>query len=441
MDKVCPEHGAQTVQISANLDWYEKIRGQDPSLDAPKGNIRPVQRGCPHDCGPCEDHQQRLHLPVVPITSACNLDCPICYTHNRNEDAYHMSAAELRRILEQLRVMAPDQRIINITGGEPTIHPQLLDLLRLCREEGIHRVTISTHGMKFLHDDTLLEAFAELDVRVILSFDSFEQEANVAMLGGQFLEPKLKVLDRLERFGINTSLLPVLARGQNDHEVARFVELALERDFIRSVEFHPMTFTGQSGVDFDRDARYDTYSVLADLEAASKGAIRVDDFVAAPVAHPHCYVVTYLLRLADGRWIPFTRFMGPDRIRRLLRDGLYLEPSVETDREIQDVITQLWAEEIQCEDREMVLAALRAMIDAMADARENPMAVAERYTKAVYVHTHMDEETFDVERIRQCCIGMPDAHGRNIPSCAYNVLYRQQDARFVPSDLVQIAGT
>lgn len=56
------------------------------------------------------------------------------------------------------------------------------------------------------------------------------------------------------------------------------------------------------------------------------------------------------------------------------------------------------------------------------------------------MHTHMDEETFDIERIRQCCVGMPDAHGRNIPSCAYNVVYREQDPRFGANPLVKIDG-
>ena len=42
----------------------------------------------------------------------------------------------------------------------------------------------------------------------------------------------------------------------------------------------------------------------------------------------------------------------------------------------------------------------------------------------------MDEETFDRDRIRQCCVGIREPDGTNIPSCAYNVLYRNRDARF-----------
>src|SRR5262249_54106153 len=89
MRKRCPTHGAQEVEISSNADWYERTLAEGSVHVRPVG-APPVAQGCPFDCGPCAGHEQRVHLPVVPITSACNLDCPICYTHNRNEGAYHM---------------------------------------------------------------------------------------------------------------------------------------------------------------------------------------------------------------------------------------------------------------------------------------------------------------------------------------------------------------
>jgi uncharacterized radical SAM superfamily Fe-S cluster-containing enzyme len=58
------------------------------------------------------------------------------------------------------------------------------------------------------------------------------------------------------------------------------------------------------------------------------------------------------------------------------------------------------------------------------------LRLAERSSKAIYLHTHMDEETFDTDRIRQCCVGIREPDGTNIPSCAYNVLYRNRDTRF-----------
>jgi len=441
--KRCEAHGDEEVLISSSAAWYAEALSHASVLEKP-AMPRPISRGCPYDCGPCEQHEQRNHLPVVPITSKCDLDCPICYTHNKNEGAYHMSEEELASILRHLQHVAPDRRILNITGGEPTQHPHFERLVEMAVEAGVRRVTISTHGLRFLRDEALLERLAKIDARVILSFDSFESEANRRMLGGNHLNAKLRILDLLEKHGVNTTLLPVLARGVNDHEVKDFIELALSKDFIRSVEFHPMTFTGQSGVSFERSARYTAYDALSDIERQTEGLLRVGDFVPSPLAHPLCYQIAYLLRLGDGRWLPFTRFMSRQDLRSLLSQELYIVPGPEMEQILTDVLNRLWAGEFACDEVEDVLAALKKMVEVMFAPgmdEERRMHIAEKYTKAIYVHTHMDEESFDTDRIRRCCVGMPGPDGSNVPSCAYNVLYRERDARFNPvsvTPLVQL---
>ncbi len=432
MRKRCPTHGSEEVVISSNAAWYDETMAQQPLLTAPTAD-RPAKQGCPFDCGPCSKHEQQALLPIVPITSACNLDCPICYTHNRNSDAYHMSEPQLRAVLGHIRRTDPAQRIINLTGGEPTQHPDFERLVALCVEEKINRVTISTHGLRFLKDESLLERLAQLKARIVLSFDSFSPDTNVDMLGGNFFQAKMRVLALLEKYRIDTTLLPVLARGSNDHEVGAFVRLALEKDFIRSVELHTMTFTGQGGARFDRRGRYTTYDVLADLERQTEGALRIDDFVPSPSAHPLCYLVTYLLRLDDGRWMPFPRFMDKADLRALLTGTLYLEATPAVEQRLQDVITRLWSGEIACADSEAVLVTLRGLLDRMFApglTDEERTRIGELSSKAIYVHSHMDEETFDTDRIRQCCVGIREPDGSNIPSCAYNILYRNRDTRF-----------
>lgn len=432
LEKQCAAHGEERVLLSSSADWYEQTLSFESILEKP-AHPRPVSSGCPYDCGPCEAHEQRNHLPVVPITSKCDLDCPICYTHNKNEGAYHMSEAELAAILRHLDHVAPDRRIINLTGGEPTQHPQFEKLVEMCVSAGVRRVTVSTHGLRFLREEALLERLARLDARVILSFDSFESEANKKMLGGHHLNAKLRIIDLLEKYQVSTTLLPVLARGVNDHEVGAFLDLALSKDFIRSVEFHPMTFTGQSGQSFERSARYTAYDNLLDIERQTQGRVRVTDFVPSPLAHPLCYQIAYLLRLGDGSWLPFTRFMSREDLRSLLSQELYIVPGPEMERILTDVLNRLWAGDFDCPEVEEVLSALKGLVAQMfapGTDEESRMRVAETHTKAIYVHTHMDEESFDTDRIRRCCVGMPGPDGSNVPSCAYNVLYRERDVRF-----------
>jgi len=444
MRKRCPQHGDEEVLVSSDAGWYAAMMAYAPALAAP-ADARPVAQGCPFDCGPCASHEQQALLPIVPITSACNLDCPICYTHNRNDGAFRMSEAQLRAVLGHLRKADPLRRIVNLTGGEPTQHPDFVRLVELCHAEGIHRITVSTHGLRFLKDEWLLERLARVEARVVLSFDSFDNAVNLQMLGGRFADAKLRVLALLQKHGIDTTLLPVLARGDNDHEAWRFVRLALDTDVIRSVELHTLTFTGQGGAHYDRRRRLTTYDVLAALETQSQRALRIADFAPAPVAHPLCYLVTYLLRLDDGRWLPFPRFMGVDDMRAMLAGSLYLEPTPAVERVLRDVIDRIWSGETACDDADAILATLRNLLTRMfapglSDARR--LRVGELAAKAVYVHAHMDEENFDTERVKQCCVGIREPDGRNIPSCSYNVLYRDRDARFTatPAPPVRALG-
>ena len=432
MHKTCGQHGAQKILISPNAAWYRAMMAMAPILTPPQAR-NAIKQGCPFDCGPCQQHEQQALLPIVPITSSCNLDCPICYTHNRTSDAYQMSEAQLLAIIRHLRLADPALRIINLTGGEPTQHPQFERLVEICQQEGIRQITISTHGLRFLKDEALLARLAALGAHIVLSFNSFKQVTNQAMLGGKFLQSKMQVLSLLDKYQVDTTLLPVLARGYNDDEVGEFVKLALKKDFVRSLELHTMTFTGEGGREFNRQSRYTTYEVLADLEQQSGGLLRIDDFVPSPSAHPMCYLISYLLRLDDGRWLPFTRFMRGEDLRKLLAGGLYLQATAQVEQILQDVIASLRSEEFICDEVEIVLSTLKHLLAQMfapglSDLQRNQ--IGEHSVKAIYVHSHMDEENFDSERIRQCCVGIREADGSNIPSCAYNILYRQRDARF-----------
>lgn len=434
MRKRCPRHGAQEVMIASDAAWYHRTLAFGAVLKAPSIVKKEVKTGCPYDCGACSSHQQSVYLPVIPITSACNLDCPICYTINKNEGAFHMSPEEFGATLEVIRRNDPEMKIINLTGGEPTRHPQLTELVRLCHQAGIHRVTISTHGLTFLHDEQMLQELAELRARIVLSFDSFEDKINKMMIGANVFGAKMRVLDQLARYNVDTTLIPVLALGVNDHEVGRLIDLALTREHIRSLEIHTMTFTGQGGTGFDSKSRITAPDVLRHIESSTGGRIRMDDFVPSPCAHPLCYQTCYLLHTNSGSFVPFARFMTKENIRTLLTDNLYIEPGEKMEQVLQEVIGDLWAMEIPSDTAQDVLATLKKLIQQLFPGRGMAYAeqqiLAERASKAIYLHSHMDEGNFDTDRIRQCCVGVPSADGGNVPTCSYNILYRARDARF-----------
>jgi uncharacterized radical SAM superfamily Fe-S cluster-containing enzyme len=424
LEKTCPEHGPQEVMLSDDADWYQRTRAiptrPAPPLRAPK----PVEAGCPFDCGACESHEQKVRLPVVTITSACNLDCPICYVHNKNEGAYHMTVDEFRRVLDHLRDdHGGDIDLVNFTGGEPTLHPHFLEFLEMSRQAGIHRVSICTNGLK-LRDEALVERLGQLGARIALSFDSFEMEADYALQGAHLVDVKLQVMELLEKHDVDTTLIPVMTRGLNDHEIGRILRFALGKRNVRHIEVHTMTYTGQGGTHFPREGRISMHEVLRRIEETTEGMLRPDDFVPSPCAHPLCYQIAYLLMdPAGGPPVPFTRLIDKQTLYECLSDHLYLEPSPKLERAMQDAVDRLWSE--GSEEGERIIGILKRLL---ADVS---LRSWEKASKAIYVHSHMDEETFDTERIAKCCDSNCYPDGTTIPVCSYNILYRETEEHFM----------
>jgi uncharacterized radical SAM superfamily Fe-S cluster-containing enzyme len=435
MRKVCGEHGAQEVRLSTSSDWYERTRALGPRRVAPKIVKKEVEHGCPFDCGPCTSHTQKVRLPVVTITSACNLDCPICYVHNKNDGAFHMGTEDFEKILEHLRTdHGGELDILNLTGGEPTVHPHFLDFLALARKAGVHRVTICTNGIRLAKDESLVQRLAELGGRVALSFDSFEKDADELLQGARLLGIKLRCLELLEKYGVDTTLIPVMTSGVNDHEIGKILEFAFSKPNVRHIEVHTMTFTGQSGATFPRSGRISMFEVLSRIEETTSGLLRVNDFIPSPCAHPLCYQIAYLLVDPEGGPpIPFTRFMTREELYDALSDRLYLEPTPKLEAAMRDAIDRVWAH--GGDDTERTLRLLKRLLSLMFPSdrslsAEEALRTAEGAVKAVYLHSHMDEETFDTERAIDCCDSNCYADGTTIPVCNYNVLYREKEEHF-----------
>jgi 7,8-dihydro-6-hydroxymethylpterin dimethyltransferase len=436
MQKSCPTHGEQEVQLSDDAGWYERTRAIETRASPPRTIRKEIDHGCPFDCGACRSHAQKVRLPVVTITSACNLDCPICYVHNKNDSPFHMGMDEFRQILGHLKDDHDgDVDLVNFTGGEPTIHPHFLDFLEMAHEAGIHRVSICSNGIRLAKDEALVKRLGELKARIALSFDSFEIEADYKLQGAHLVDMKMRCMDLLEKYDVDTTLIPVMTKGVNDHEIGRIIRYAMGKRNVRHLEVHTITYTGQGGAHFDRSGRISMHEVLRRIESTTDGLLRPDDFVPSPCAHPLCYQIAYLLIDPEGGSpVPFTRFVSRETITECLADHLYIEPTRKLEEAMLDAIDRLWSE--GGDDADRILRILKSAISQMFPpgrpiSREEALRVSERVSKAIYIHSHMDEETFDNERIVQCCDSNCYADGTTIPVCAYNVLYRDKEEHFM----------
>jgi uncharacterized radical SAM superfamily Fe-S cluster-containing enzyme len=269
-----------------------------------------------------------------------------------------------------------------------------------------------------------------LGVYVVLSFDTFDADRARRIHGRDVTAVKQRALENLQRFGIGTTLLNVMIRGLNEDEIGRIIQLARTHPVVRSVTVQTMTFSGNGGRSFQPRETLPLDGAAQAIERAMEGEMRAADFFPHSSAHPLCYSIAYYLN--DGeRYRSLTGFFGAEELRSMLAQGYLLQPGEDGQALFQRSIDRLWAEG----DPQKLLPAVRGLVDRMyppdkALSRAERQATAEQSMLAVYLHSHMDEDTLDLGRLAVCPDQVPDSEGRLIPACAYNLFYRQKDPRF-----------
>jgi hypothetical protein len=427
-ESLCPDCGGAPALIAADQKWYlENVLQPVPDRSPLRGS-QPPRLGCPHDCGPCTWHASPCQLPVLSVTNACNLDCPICFTYNRKDRLYHMPVEEMRRTVDWIVESSGSVDLVNVTGGEPTLHPQILDILECCRRPEIGRITMNSNGLRLAEDRELCSRLAELGVCVVLSFNTFDPEVSRRLHGRDVVAAKLKAIENLTRAGARMGLLNVMVRGVNEDAGGRLLDLLRQNDLILSLTAQTMTYTGQGGGSFPDRRHIPVDEAARTICSASGGVLEPADFMPRPGAHPLCYSICYLLRSADG-FLPFARFAPRDKIAALMADSYLIRLGP------QDTFFRQAIDDLYAKGESGRLKSFRELVERLYPpgrqlAEFERQRAAESEVRTVYVHAHMDEDTFDCSRAMLCPDLVPSEPGRLIPACTYNLFYRMKDERF-----------
>ncbi|MCY3692529.1 MAG: radical SAM protein, partial [Chloroflexi bacterium] len=226
MRKRCPEHGWFEGIISSDAEMYVgSVRFNKPGT-IPLDFSTEVENGCPLDCGLCPEHKQHICLALIEVNTACNLDCPICFA-----DAgigYSLTLEQVESMLDRFVEIEGDPEVVQFSGGEPTIHPRLPEMIQAAKDRGIRQVMINTNGVRLAHDDKFLSQMAALDPVVYFQFDGLREETYRTIRGEPLLDTKMRALDRLAEAGMTAVLVAAIERDVNTDEVGPILEFGLK---------------------------------------------------------------------------------------------------------------------------------------------------------------------------------------------------------------------
>ena len=129
MLKRCPAHGNFKVLIADDIEYYKNIRNYNKPSETPYKFNTKTHYGCPYDCGLCPDHEQHSCLTIIEITDRCNLTCPTCYAGSSPMHGRHRTLEEVKIMLATIVENEKEPDVVQISGGEPTLHPHFFDIL------------------------------------------------------------------------------------------------------------------------------------------------------------------------------------------------------------------------------------------------------------------------------------------------------------------------
>ena len=228
--KRCAEHGVRKTLISTDAAYWRSCKDYLKPGDRPLKPQTHTERGCPYDCGLCPDYEQHLCLAIIEVNEACNLSCPVCFADSSVKRTGHRDLATIEAMMDALVESEGEPDLLQISGGEPTIHPQFFEILDAAKRRPIRHLMINTNGVRIAKEPEFVARLAAYMPRfeVYLQFDSLKREAPMNLRGADLRGVRQQALEALEKHNISTTLVVTLKKGVNDGEVADIVRHALE---------------------------------------------------------------------------------------------------------------------------------------------------------------------------------------------------------------------
>lgn len=414
MLKRCPEHGNSKVLIADDIEYYKNIRNYNKPSEIPYTFNTKTDYGCPYDCGLCPDHEQHSCLTVLEVTDRCNLTCPTCYAGSSPTYGRHRTLDEIKKMLDTIVKNEKEPDVVQISGGEPTIHPQFFEILDYAKSLPIKHIMLNTNGIKIAKDKDFVKRLKTYtpDFEVYLQFDSFDDDVLVQLRGAKLSEIRKQAIANLNEVNLSTTLVITLQKGLNDHEIGKIIDYALLQKCIRGVTLQPTQIAGRLE-NFDPATDRLTLTEVRRNILEQTTHFNSDDLIPVP-CNPDALVMGYALKLA-GEVFPLTRYVNPTDLLDNSKNTIVYEQ----DAHLQGKMIELFSTGNSVEVAEENLKSIMCCLPNI----EAPNLGYDNLFRVIIMQ-FIDAYNFDVRAIKKSCVHIVDKDYKIIPFETMNLFYR-----------------
>ncbi|MCX6815020.1 MAG: radical SAM protein [Candidatus Aenigmarchaeota archaeon] len=441
--KTCSTHGDFEELYWGDYQMYEKARSfARDGKGVSNPNVEKENPICPNDCGLCKMHKSHTALANIVVTNRCDLACWYCFYYAQKMGyVYEPTLEQIRFMVKNLVNEKPVPcNAVQLTGGEPTMREDLIEIIKICKEGGIDHVQLNTNGIRLSQSPALAMRVREAGVNILyMSFDGVTEKTNPK---NHWEVPK--AMENCRKAGIGIVLVPTVIKGVNDHELGDILRFGFKNnDVIRGVNYQPVSLVGRMPKKERDNFRITIPDAIKSIEEQTKGEVSREDFYPVPSVMPitnfveaitkkqkyslsthfSCGMATYVFN-DNGKMLPITRFVDVEGLFRYLDT---LADDIRRGKNRYKAGLNLMFKLNSFIDKQKQpkgFSLSKVIYNALM--KHDYSALGEFHHKSLFVGMmhFMDQYNYDVERVKRCCIhyATPDPKMPIIPFCAFNVM-------------------
>lgn len=414
MLKNCRTHGDSKVMIADDVEYYKQIRNFNKQSEMPLKFNTKVHYGCPYDCGLCTDHEQHSCLTIIEVTDRCNLSCPTCYAMSSPHYGRHRTLDEINRMMDVVVANEGEPDVVQISGGEPTVHPDFFKILDLAKSKPIKHLMVNTNGIRIAKDIAFVEKLAGYmpDFEIYLQFDSFSAEVLTKLRGEDLTEVRKKAIDHLNQFNVSTTLVVTLQKGVNDQEIGAILDYALKQKCVRGVTFQPTQVAGRNDNYNDQAGRITLTEVRRQIYEQYP-VFTPEDLIPVP-CNPDALCMAYALKL-DDQVLPMTHLINPDDLLNNSKNTIVFEH----DEKLKEHMLNLFSTGVSVDCAEDTFGELMCCLPRV---QSDHLSYDNLFR--IIIMNFMDPLDFDVRAVKKSCVHIVSDQMKIIPFETMNIFYR-----------------
>jgi uncharacterized radical SAM superfamily Fe-S cluster-containing enzyme len=303
--------------------------------------------------------------------------------------------------------------VVQLSGGEPTLHPDFFTILDEARARPIRHLMINTNGLTIATDTEFAQRLTGYGkgIEIYLQFDSLHDNVLKQLRGATLAAIHQRALEKLEELNISTTLVMTIVPGINDLQVGEVIQHALKWRCVRGVTLQPVSDVGR--LDVGMKPQKMTVSGVRRSIADQSDLFSLEDVVPVP-CNPDTLAMAYALKI-DGKVIPLTRHLGPDALLAGPRNTIVFE----RDPSLKEQVFKLFSTNHSPESQASCLSELLCCLPKIASPELNYENVFR-----VLIVQFMDIHNLDLRALKKSCIHFAQPDGQLIPFESFNLFYR-----------------